>query len=59
MLRIEHLGPDGLTVSPQANVSGWYEAGVRELTFVKTGTVTFTATFGDQASRTLTVVVIK
>jgi hypothetical protein len=40
LLRIENLGPDGLTVSPEANVTGWYEAAFRELTFVKTGTVT-------------------
>jgi hypothetical protein len=57
MLRIVNFGPDRLAVSPAANVSGWYEGGVRQLTFVKTGTVTFTFTYEGTQTRTLTVVV--
>jgi hypothetical protein len=59
MLRIVNFGPDGFTVSPAANVSGWYEAGERQFHFVKTGTVRFTLTYPDRETRTLTVVVNK
>ncbi|HEU5111087.1 MAG TPA: hypothetical protein VFT95_21305 [Micromonosporaceae bacterium] len=59
MLRIVNFGPDGFTVSPTANVSGWYQDGERQFTFVKTGTVTFTLTYPDGGTRTFTVVVIK
>jgi hypothetical protein len=59
MLRILNFGPDGFTVSPAANVSGWYEAGERQFHFVKTGTVTFTLTYPDRETRTFTVVVNK
>jgi hypothetical protein len=58
-LRIVNFGPDGFAVSPAANVSGWYEAGVRQFRFVKTGTVRFTLTYPDAESRTFTVVVNK
>jgi len=58
-LRIVNFGPDGFTVSPAANVSGWYEAGIRQFHFVKTGTVRFTLTYPDRETRTFTVVVNK
>jgi hypothetical protein len=45
MLRIVNFGPDGVAVSPAANVSGWYEAGERQFHFVKIGTVRFTLTY--------------
>jgi hypothetical protein len=56
-LRILNFGPDGFTVSPAANVSGWYEAGVRQFHLVKTGTVRFTLTNPDGGVRIFTVVV--
>jgi hypothetical protein len=61
MLRIVNFGPDGFTVSPAANVSGWYwqEGGERQFHFVKVGTVTFTLTYPDGGIRTFTVVVNK
>ena len=59
MLRIVNFGPDGFAVSPAANVSGWYEAGVRQFHFVKAGTVKFTLTYPDREIRTFTVVVTK
>jgi hypothetical protein len=58
-LRIVNFGPDGFTVSPAANVSGWYEAGVRQFHLVRTGTVRFTLTYPDGGVRTFTVVVNK
>ena len=58
-LRIVNFGPDGFTVSPAANVSGWYEASLRQFHFVKTGTVRFTMTYPDRETRTFTVVVNK
>jgi hypothetical protein len=42
VLRVQNLGPDGFTVNPRSLVSCWYEAAVRECTFVKAGTVTVT-----------------
>ena len=59
MLRIVNFGPEGFAVSPAANVSGGYEAGVRQFHFVKTGTVRFTFTYPDRETRTFTVVVNK
>jgi hypothetical protein len=59
MLRIVNFGPDGFTVSPAANVSGWYQDNERQFHFVKTGTVTFTLTYPDGGTRTFTVVVNK
>lgn len=59
VLRVENLGPDGFSVSPVDKVSCWYEAGVRECRFVRSGTVTFTITHGEAEARYLTVVVIK
>jgi hypothetical protein len=59
MVRIVNFGPDGFTVSPAANVSGWYQDGERQFHLVKTGTVTFTLTDPDGWIRTLTVVVNK
>jgi hypothetical protein len=56
-LRIVNFGPDGFAVSPAANVTGWYEAGVRQFRLVKAGTVRFTLTYPDGGTRTLTVVV--
>jgi hypothetical protein len=58
-LRIVNFGPDGFTVSPAENVAGWYEAGVRQFHFVRTGTVRFTLTYPDHETRTFTVVVNK
>jgi hypothetical protein len=58
-LRIVNFGPDGFTVSPAANVSGWYEGGVRQYRLVKTGTITFTLSYPDRETRTFTVVVNK
>jgi hypothetical protein len=58
-LRVVNFGPDGFSVSPAANVSGGYEAGVRQFRFVKTGTVRFTWTYPDGGTRTFTVVVNK
>jgi len=57
VVRFEHLGPDGLSVSPAGAVSCSYEAAVHPCRFVKPGTVTFTIA-GTQ-TRTLTVVVIR
>jgi hypothetical protein len=59
MLRIVNFGPEGFAVSPAANVSGWYEGGVRQYHFVKTGIVRFTMTYPDREARTFTVVVNK
>jgi hypothetical protein len=60
VLRVENLGPEGFTVTPRNLASCWYEAAVRECTFVKAGTVTFTMRFSpDWEPRTLTVVVIR
>jgi hypothetical protein len=60
VLRVENLGPEGFTVTPPSLVSCWYEAAVRECTFVKAGTVTFTIKYSpDWETRTLTVVVIR
>jgi hypothetical protein len=60
VLRVENLGPEGFTVTPRNLVSCWYEAAVRECTFVKAGTVTFTIRYSsDWEPRTLTVVVIR
>jgi hypothetical protein len=56
-LRIVNFGPEGFSTSPAANVSGWYEAGVRQFRFVKTGTVRFTLTYPEGGTRTFTVVV--
>lgn len=56
VLRVESFGPEGFSVDPRANVSCWYEAGVRECRFVKTGTVDFSMAAAEL--RTLTVVVI-
>ena len=56
-LRIVNFGPGNFTVSPAANVSGWYEAGVRQFRFIRTGTVRFTLTYPDGGTRTFTVVV--
>jgi hypothetical protein len=59
VLRIENLGPEGLTVDRDM-VTCWYEAAVRECTFVKTGTVTFTTRYNsDVEPRSLTVVVVR
>ena len=59
VLRVENLGPEGFTVTPPNLVSCRYEAAVRECTFVKAGTVTFTIRYSpDWEPRTLTVVVI-
>jgi hypothetical protein len=58
-LRIVNFGPDGFTVSPAANASGWYEAGVRQFHLVRTGTVRFTLTYPDGGVRTFIVVVNK
>jgi hypothetical protein len=57
VLRVENLGPDGLTVNPADLVSCWYEGGVHECRFVKAGTVRFTMT--STQNHSLTVVVIK
>jgi hypothetical protein len=60
VLRVENLGPDGFIVNPPGLVSCWYEAAVRECTFVKAGTVTFTVRYSpDSGPRTLIVVVIR
>jgi hypothetical protein len=60
VLRVENLGPDGFTVTPRSLVSCWYEAAVRECTFEKAGTVTFTIRHSPEWElRTLTVVVIR
>jgi len=57
VIRLENLGPDGLSVNPSGAVSCHYEAGVHQCRLVKAGTVTFTIS-GAQ-DRELTVVVIK
>jgi hypothetical protein len=57
VLRVENLGPEGLSETPSNAVSCWYEGGVHVCRFVKTGTVTFT--INGQQNRSLTVVVIK
>jgi len=59
MVRIVNFGPDGLSVSPAANVSGWYLDGERQFNLVKTGTVRFILTYPDGGTRTFVVVVIK
>jgi len=59
VLRIENLGPEGLIVEPRGLVSCWYEGGVRECTFVKAGTVSFTVHRSPESEiRSLTVVAI-
>jgi hypothetical protein len=57
VLRVENLGPDGLSVSPASRVSCSYEAGVHACRLVRPGTVTFTIA-GKQA-RSLVVVAIR
>jgi hypothetical protein len=57
VLRLENLGPDGLSVSPANLASCWYEAGIHECRLVKAGTVRFTITITHDHS--LAVVVIK
>jgi hypothetical protein len=57
VLRIENLGPDGLSVSPASRVSCFYEAAVHLCRFVRPGTVTFT--IAGLQTRTLTVVAIR
>jgi len=58
VLRVENLGPEGFSVVPADTVSCWYEAGVRECRFLKTGTVTITITRSVEI-RPLTLVVVK
>jgi hypothetical protein len=57
VLRLTGHGPGNFTVTPSANVSCWYEAGVRECTFLRTGTVTFTVVKPNE-TRPLIVVVV-
>lgn len=57
VLRVENLGPEGLSVSPSNAVSCWYEGGVHECRFVKAATVTFT--IAGLQNRSLTVVAIR
>lgn len=58
VLRFENLGPGSYSVMPAGAAACFYEAGVSECRFSKTGTVVFT--FPDpQETRTLTVVAIK
>jgi hypothetical protein len=60
VLRVENLGPEGLSVDPRAIVSCWYEAAVRECTFVRPGTVRLTTTRSAEIEpRTVTVVVVR
>ncbi len=54
VLRVENLGPGGLSANPSGLVSCNYAAGVHECRFVKPGTVTFTMTGSE-----VTVVAIK
>jgi len=58
VLRVENLGPEGFSVDPADTVSCWYEAGVRECRFLKTGTMTITIT-NSVETRPLTLVVVK
>ena len=51
VLRVENLGPDGFAMSPDGNVSCWYEAGVRECRLIQAGTVRFTITNAHQTRR--------
>jgi hypothetical protein len=60
VLRVENLGPEGLSVDPRNIVSCWYEAAVRECTFVRPGTVRLTVTRSAEVEpRTVTVVVVR
>jgi hypothetical protein len=59
VLRIENLGPEGLSVEPRGLAACRYEAAVRDCTFVKAGTVTFTVQRSPESEiRSLTVVAI-
>jgi hypothetical protein len=57
-VRVENLGPEGLTVTPSNAVSCRYEAAIHQCRLVKAATVKFT-TAGNGGVRTLTVVAIR
>jgi len=45
---VTNLGPEGFSPTPAGSIDCWYEGGVRECRLIRTGTVTFTITRGDQ-----------
>jgi cytoskeletal protein RodZ len=57
ILRLKGIGPGLVTATPESLVSQTYEAGIVDLRFVRTGTVTVTIP-QDEQTYTITVVVI-